>query len=416
METHVTEEENAENIPESSKAGLEPRPLNTQEESRSFFSQLKLFIKVLLVCFSVAIVWTSRNDSSVNTLVSSKILPLERAFGSAISPIKSLLGIEMKLTTDELFQQIEKGNLAAVKMLLDGGVDPNGQNTVGDTPLAFAARSQKIEAVKMLLENKANPNIANVEGFYPIHYAIENGYIDIVKVLAETGADLNARDDAELTALMMTASKPGVDILSYLIERKAELDLQDERGFSALMHAVITDNAGAVVSLLDARANASILDHQGKSAVELVPIGGAVEKVFIERGLITEEMMQKSLASSEVELDELPEQDSEETKPTPQPARITRTRVRAKGRPVGVWKNAQSITLESVKVEVRNYGGVSAQNVLVQVRIPGGKMLTLSGPRNLDAYQESTYSIQSAESIRQNGKLKAFVSCQNCYR
>jgi ankyrin repeat protein len=382
-----------------------------QKKTKGPLSRLVFFIKVVILSSIIAVVWSSRNDPSVNILVSSKILPLERAFGSAISPLKSLLGIEMKLNSDELFRQLEQENLAAVTMLLDGGVDPNGANTIGDTPLAFATRNESTEAIKILLENRANPNIPNVEGFYPIHYAIENGDLDSLQVLAETGADLSARDDAELTPLMMSASRKNISMLNYLLDKNAEVDLQDERGYSALIHAVITDNVDAVVALLRAGAQVSIRAHDGKSATELAPITGEVEALFVERGLLKLDMPEQQAPPSEDEV-----QIEAEEAPEAPPVRISRTRVRAKGRPVGVWKNAQSLSLESVSVEVRNYGSVEAVNVDVKVRIPGGKMLKLEGPRNLSPYQEHKYELAAGESIVRDGKLKAFVTCQNCYR
>ena len=70
---------------------------------------------------------------------------------------------------DILMWAVQEGELNFVNNLLDKGVDPNVQNSLGETALMWAAK---------------------------------NGNMDIVRILTERGADLNIRDNRGRTALM----------------------------------------------------------------------------------------------------------------------------------------------------------------------------------------------------------------------
>ena len=47
---------------------------------------------------------------------------------------------------------------------LNAGANPDIQNYLGDTPLAFAARENYLEIVQILLAAGADPDVQNVRG------------------------------------------------------------------------------------------------------------------------------------------------------------------------------------------------------------------------------------------------------------
>ena len=53
------------------------------------------------------------------------------------------------------FERSQKENVEAVKLLLDLGLDPNGQNNEGRTPLMGAALKGRNEVVQMLVDKGA---------------------------------------------------------------------------------------------------------------------------------------------------------------------------------------------------------------------------------------------------------------------
>jgi hypothetical protein len=60
---------------------------------------------------------------------------------------------------DQLLAATRKGDLAAVKALLDQGADVNAKSAYGSTALFFAADRGNLEIAQLLLERGANPNV-----------------------------------------------------------------------------------------------------------------------------------------------------------------------------------------------------------------------------------------------------------------
>ena len=85
---------------------------------------------------------------------------------------------------------VRRGNTEILKLLLEGGADPNVADGDGLTPLLFVARRQKYKAVaKLLLDYGANPNKADQVGRTPLHYAVIYGAKEVFQVLLDRGAD-----------------------------------------------------------------------------------------------------------------------------------------------------------------------------------------------------------------------------------
>lgn len=95
--------------------------------------------------------------------------------------------------TQSLLREIGKGNLDAVRRLLDSGADPNAGE-----PLCRAALENRIEIAQLLLERGAAVGLA-------IHYAAEMGYLDLVGLLLTYPSDRSLRDDESRTPLHLAA-------------------------------------------------------------------------------------------------------------------------------------------------------------------------------------------------------------------
>ena len=96
---------------------------------------------------------------------------------------------------EELFAAARKGDAAAVKALLDKGVDVNTKFRYGATALSYASDKGHLEVVKVLLAHKADPNVKDT--FYnatPIVWAAQKGHTEIVRALLDSGAE--GKDDA----------------------------------------------------------------------------------------------------------------------------------------------------------------------------------------------------------------------------
>jgi outer membrane protein assembly factor BamB len=109
---------------------------------------------------------------------------------------------------EELFAAARKGDAAAVKALLEKGVDVNSKNTYGATALSYAADKGHLEIVKLLLAHKATVNVKDT--FYnatPMTWAAYRGHVDAVKALLEAGSD-----EAD-TALGVGISRGNVELV-----------------------------------------------------------------------------------------------------------------------------------------------------------------------------------------------------------
>jgi hypothetical protein len=96
--------------------------------------------------------------------------------------------------SDQLFEAARRGDAAAVKALLDKGVDVNTKFRYGATALSYASDKGHVEVVKLLLERKADANVKDT--FYnatPIIWAAQKGHAKIVEALLDAGA--TGRDD-----------------------------------------------------------------------------------------------------------------------------------------------------------------------------------------------------------------------------
>ena len=102
----------------------------------------------------------------------------------------------------------QSSDTALMKLLLDHGADPKIATNYGDTALTVAAgvgwvegvtyeRSPKenFEAVKMLLDLGVDPNGPNRDGRTPLMGAALKGRTDVIQLLVERGAKLDQRDN-----------------------------------------------------------------------------------------------------------------------------------------------------------------------------------------------------------------------------
>ena len=114
--------------------------------------------------------------------------------------------------SDRLFDAARKGDAAAVKALLDGGLDVNTKFRYGATALSYASDKGHLEVVKLLLERKADVNVKDTfYGATPIIWAAQKGHAKIVEALLAAGAE--GRDDA----LQIAASEGQLELVKVVL-------------------------------------------------------------------------------------------------------------------------------------------------------------------------------------------------------
>ena len=101
--------------------------------------------------------------------------------------------------------------LSILEVLLAHGGDPNrlfdNERGIEVTPLQYAAERGDLDAVKVLLQAKANPNVPGERGDTPLHGAVDGAkyalrqygapptstFVDVMRLLLQAGANVNAR-------------------------------------------------------------------------------------------------------------------------------------------------------------------------------------------------------------------------------
>lgn len=84
------------------------------------------------------------------------------------------------------------GRVAAAKLLLEYGANPNAKAIGGDTPLHHAKQNDRRKAiVRVLLEYGANPNQKNDHGETPVDWAIKGQHEAIARLLLDVGGRLH---------------------------------------------------------------------------------------------------------------------------------------------------------------------------------------------------------------------------------
>lgn len=117
-----------------------------------------------------------------------------------------------------LVEARKAGRKDILKVLLNGGIDPNHPRSAG--MLHTAARKGDLETLRMLLDAHADPS-AIVAGFTPLHKAVRGNQVEAARILLDAGADVNIKspllgrtpaelaEERGLTAIVQVLRQPG---------------------------------------------------------------------------------------------------------------------------------------------------------------------------------------------------------------
>lgn len=125
--------------------------------------------------------------------------------GSANS--KNIVNARNKKGDTPLVIASDKGNLEAVKLLLEYGADLSLKDTNGDNALIRAAKKGHLDVVEELLFRKANINSVGQHNSTALMVAVENGHLRVVKLLIKKGAKVSVKNKYDKTALDIVNEK-----------------------------------------------------------------------------------------------------------------------------------------------------------------------------------------------------------------
>jgi ankyrin repeat protein len=128
------------------------------------------------------------------------------------------------------------GDVAAMKKMLDTGLDPNARDAAGYTPLIAAARAGNVAMVQLLATRGADPNLpdAAVNSWTPLLHAVHKAQPGAIFALLDAGANANGADSHGQTPLMMAAGYGYTDIVKILLAHGANPRLPMRDGVTAI--------------------------------------------------------------------------------------------------------------------------------------------------------------------------------------
>ena len=161
------------------------------------------------------------------------------------------------LSSAVLYSAVLRGDLVAVKMLLDAGADVNAQGELYGNALEVAADRGYKDVVHLLLENGADVNVQG--GYYgnALQAASICRHEDVVRLLLENGAYVNAQGGYYGNALQAASIRGHEDVVRLLLENGAEVNAHGGVHGNALQAASICGHEDVVRLLLENGADLS---------------------------------------------------------------------------------------------------------------------------------------------------------------
>ena len=185
--------------------------------------------------------------------------------GDDLKPLFDLPSTVLKATP--LHCAAEVGNSAQLEVLLKLGVDANGENAYGDSPLLVACANNQAECVKLLLDHGADPTKANHKKQNALHMAVAG----LGKALrSEEGKenDSPALIEAQLLVAKRLLADPKVALAKRIDPNHAYAN-----GQTPLHHIAVMKERPATVALakllLASGGKAKVMDVSGKRPSEL---------------------------------------------------------------------------------------------------------------------------------------------------
>ena len=154
-------------------------------------------------------------------------------------------------------------------------------DSLGNTPLIWAARRGSENAVKELLARGANIAAKNCDNVSALFLAAANGHKTVVQLLAESGASLSVTDRLGWTPLHRAADQGYTEVVRCLLQNGALVEAKDGGTWTALYRAVSGGQVAVIKILIENNANAEVPDREGMTLLQTASWNGHEDVVSI---------------------------------------------------------------------------------------------------------------------------------------
>ena len=164
-----------------------------------------------------------------------------------------------------------RGDLAALRTLVQNGADVNAAQGDGMSALHWAAQHGNRDMAELLVRAGASLDAVTRIGQYtPLHLASKVGAADVVAALAAAGSDVKAKTASGAEAIHFAAGSGSADAVKALLDKGADANaIETEWGQTPLIFAAALDRADAIKVLLQHGADPKI----ASKTVDLVKQG-----------------------------------------------------------------------------------------------------------------------------------------------
>jgi ankyrin repeat protein len=179
------------------------------------------------------------------------------------------------------------GHLDVVRFLLDKGADinrPAGRND--DTALMSSILGGEADITRLLIDKGSNINARTGLGNTALMAAVLSNDPGIVRLLVNKGADINVKNNMGITALIIASHYDRIEITRTLIEKGADINAQQKDGWTALMNAIDEGHIEIAKFLVEKGADVNLKSKNGWTALHAVAYKGPAQlaKLLIEKG------------------------------------------------------------------------------------------------------------------------------------
>ena len=218
---------------------------------------------------------------------------VDAAAGQDVAAMRALLdqGVEVDTPRADgataLLWAAHWDDLAIVELLLAAGADPNAADDYGVTPLMRASENASPRVVQVLLGAGAKPGAAQDSGLTSLMIAARTGERDVVRALLAHGADVNAvTHETGVTALMWAVAAPHPDIVHVLLETGADVEASSGKGFTPLLFAARNGDIELAQALLAAGADVNGTGSDGTHPLPLAIVSrhGHMAHFLLDQG------------------------------------------------------------------------------------------------------------------------------------
>lgn len=181
-----------------------------------------------------------------------------------------------------LAYSILQDNQKISKMLIEFGARSYYNETdkqMDLSPIFMAVQKQSTELLELMCDHEASLALKNSVGMTPLMFAAEQNYQSIVKFLSNRTTDLNEEDANNITILVHHLFSNNLKMASRLMVRGAKIDYVNKKGNTALHLCVQNKLKEAVEFLLFRGANPHIMDLNGEDACDKAKANGMAREI-----------------------------------------------------------------------------------------------------------------------------------------